>query len=126
MMSRKAHCHCGRLELDCAGEPKKVSLCHCLDCQRRTGSTFSIAVFYERASVGIAHGAPHSFERQSASGFPVKFHFCADCGSNVFWEPARLPHLIGVAAGAFAAHGMHDAMGQELLRTGSSLSTVYG
>jgi hypothetical protein len=59
-------------------------------------------VFYERGSVVVAQGTPLSFERPSASGFPVKFHFCGACGSNVFWEPARLPHLIGVAAGAFA------------------------
>ena len=102
MTARKARCHCGQLELDCEGEPTKVSLCHCLDCQRRTGSAFSIAVFYERGSVVVAQGTPLSFERPSASGFPVKFHFCGACGSNVFWEPARLPHLIGVAAGAFA------------------------
>jgi hypothetical protein len=102
MTSRKARCHCGQLVHDCDGDPIKVSLCHCLDCQRRTGSTFSIAVFYERAHVSIAQGAPQSFQRQSASGFPVRFHFCGGCGSNVFWEPERLPHLIGVAAGAFA------------------------
>jgi hypothetical protein len=42
------------------------------------------------------------FERPSASGFPVAFTFCAHCGSNVFWEPARMPALIGVAYGAFA------------------------
>lgn len=102
MTPRKARCHCGRLELDCDGDPIKVALCHCQDCQRRTGGPFSVAAFYDRARVRIAHGAPRSFERPSASGFPVKFHFCGDCGSNVFWEPARLPHLIGVAAGAFA------------------------
>jgi len=36
------------------------------------------------------------------SGRPVTFRFCGRCGSNVFWEPARLPHLVGVALGAFA------------------------
>ena len=77
-------------------------MCHCRDCQRRTGSLFSIAVFYERGRVGVERGLTNSFERPSASGFPVTFHFCAGCGSNVFWEPARLPELIGVAAGAFA------------------------
>lgn len=101
MTSRTARCHCGQLELACDGEPVKVSLCHCLDCQRRTGSLFGIAVFYERAQVHV-QGVARSFERSSASGFPVTFHFCGDCGSNLFWEAARLPHLIGVAAGTFA------------------------
>jgi hypothetical protein len=102
MSSRTAACHCGQLALTCEGEPKKVSMCHCLDCQRRTGSAFSVAVFYEREKVRVDHGITHSFERNSASGFPVNFHFCPKCGSNIFWEARRLPALIGVAIGAFA------------------------
>ena len=77
-------------------------MCHCLDCQRRTGSAFSVAVFYAREQVTVESGASQWFERPSASGFPVRFHFCGQCGSNVYWEPARLPELIGVAIGAFA------------------------
>ena len=102
MTHRTARCHCGQIELVCAGEPRKISLCHCLDCQRRTGSAFSIAVFYPREAVRIASGQPASFARPSASGHPVRFHFCGRCGSNLYWEPDRLPSLIGVAAGAFA------------------------
>ena len=32
----------------------------------------------------------------------MNFHFCTRCGSNVYWEPRRLPDLIGVAIGSFA------------------------
>jgi hypothetical protein len=77
-------------------------MCHCFDCQRRTGSAFSVAAFYERNRVHVERGVATSFERQSASGSPVKFHFCDRCGSNVYWEAMRMPHLIGVAVGAFA------------------------
>lgn len=102
MTTRAAQCHCSRLQLRCQGEPAKVSMCHCLDCQRRTGSAFSVAVFYPREQVSLDGGEPLSFERPSASGFPVRFFFCGVCGSNLYWEPARLPHLTGVAIGAFA------------------------
>ena len=101
-MERIATCHCGKLSLRCAGEPKKISLCHCLECQKRTGSLFSIAVFYPRARVKTQSGEAKTYRRPSASGFHVDFHFCPECGSNVWWEPARLSDLIGVAAGAFA------------------------
>ena len=77
-------------------------MCHCLDCQRRTGSAFSVAVFYPRARVTLARGTTHSFERGSDSGFAVRFHFCPRCGSNVYWEPRRMPDLLGIALGAFA------------------------
>jgi hypothetical protein len=102
MESRTASCHCGDLELLCIGRPRKISMCHCLDCQRRTGSAFSVAVFYQRDMLKVQRGATNSFERASARGFAVKFHFCIRCGSNIYWEPRRTPELVGVALGAFA------------------------
>ncbi|WP_228383669.1 GFA family protein [Sphingopyxis fribergensis] len=101
-MDRRAACHCEQLVLACAGEPRKISLCHCLDCQRRTGSLFSVAAFFPREQITPISGEAKSFTRASASGFPVTFHFCPACGSTLSWEAARLPDLIGVAAGAFA------------------------
>jgi hypothetical protein len=90
------------VRIECQGAPRKISMCHCADCQRRTGSAFSIAVFYEGASVRVVSGTLAVFERLAANGFKVLFHFCSRCGSNVMWEPRRLPDLIGIAAGAFA------------------------
>lgn len=101
-VERLATCHCGQLQLRCTGEPAKISLCHCLDCQRRTGSLFSVAVFFARAEVTLAAGVAKMFRRSSASGFDVAFHFCPECGSSLWWEPDRLPDRIGVAVGAFA------------------------
>ena len=102
MMLRMARCHCGDLELACEGEPRRVSMCHCEDCQRRTGSAFSVAVFFDRDKVRRVRGAPRQYERPSASGHAVVFHFCPRCGANTHWAPARMPDLIGLALGAFA------------------------
>lgn len=99
--NRIAACACSQLQLVCEGQPRRVSMCHCIDCQRRTGGVFSIAAFYDRDAVAVSRGAPRTFTRDSASGFPVTFHFCDGCGASVFWEPQRMPHLIGVAVGAF-------------------------
>ena len=101
-MARLASCHCLGLELECEGEPAKISLCNCLDCQRRTGSLFSVAAFFPREAVRIVKGEAASFSRSSASGHPVTFHFCGRCGSSLWWAPERMPHLVGVAVGAFA------------------------
>ena len=35
MEKRTATCRCGQLQVTCEGEPVRVSVCHCLDCQRR-------------------------------------------------------------------------------------------
>ena len=101
MKRRMATCACGQLRVDCAGDPVRVSLCHCLDCQKRTGSTYGIAAFFAREDVA-QQGEFRTYLRASDSGFAVKFHFCPHCGSTVFWEPERKPDAIGVAVGAFA------------------------
>jgi len=100
-MIRQARCHCGALRVSCAGDPSKISLCHCFDCQRRTGSLFSIAAFYP-CDAATVRGEARSYRRASASGFDVTFHFCPTCGSNLWWEADRIPDMIGVAAGSFA------------------------
>ncbi len=101
MTERTAPCACGQLRIACRGEPLKVSLCHCLECQRRTGSTYGIAAFYPRDAVKVA-GNASTYTRPSDRGLPVAHHFCPDCGSTVYWEPQRIPDLIAVAVGAFA------------------------
>lgn len=101
MTIRIATCSCGEIEVRCTGEPLRVSLCHCLDCQRRTGSAFGIAAFFAREMVQT-DGSTSSYRRPSDSGFDVVFHFCPDCGATVFWEPQRTPDRIAVAVGAFA------------------------
>nr|WP_202803233.1 GFA family protein [Nitratireductor pacificus] len=100
-MTRTASCACDRLSAVCSGEPRKVSLCHCQACQKRTGSTYGIAAFFRQDDVRTL-GESRIYTRPSESGFPVAFHFCPECGSTVFWYPQRLPELIAVAVGAFA------------------------
>lgn len=98
---RLASCACGQLQARCEGEPSKVSLCYCNQCQMRTGGPFGVAVFFQREAV-TATGQAATHTRVADSGHEVTFHFCAACGSNVLWEPARKPESIGVAWGAFA------------------------
>ena len=100
-MARLASCACGNLRATCTGEPRKVSLCHCLACQRRTGSTYGIAAFFGREDVQV-DGPSKCYTRQGDSGFAVRHYFCPDCGSTVFWEPLRRPELIAVGVGSFA------------------------
>lgn len=101
MTTRRASCSCGSLTLECAGDPLRVSLCHCLACQQRTGSVFGVQARFARDQVTIS-GAATSYERQGDSGGHVTFHFCPHCGSTVYWEPDGLPDHLIVAAGAFA------------------------
>jgi hypothetical protein len=100
MTQRTAACACGQLTVACRGEPLKVSLCHCRDCQRRTGAPFGVAAFFRPEAVSAA-GQAREYRRGSDSGFDLIFRFCPDCGSTVWWESLRMPDRIAVAVGAF-------------------------
>jgi hypothetical protein len=100
--SREAACACGQLRLTCESEPLRISICHCLDCQRRTGAPFSMQVRYARNKVTEIKGKATQFTRQAESGNSVTFSFCPDCGSTVFWELSAFPAVLAIAVGAFA------------------------
>lgn len=79
---RHAACRCGKLSITCADEPVRVSVCHCLECQRRTGSAFGIQARFPLSSVSL-HGEYSRFERTSDSGRWARYRFCPSCGSTV-------------------------------------------
>jgi hypothetical protein len=41
------------------------------------------------------------YERDADSGYRIRFHFCPNCGSTLYWEGDRNPAVCGVAVGAF-------------------------
>lgn len=102
MTDRQASCACGQLRVTCEGEPLRVSICHCLDCQRRTGAPFSMNARFAREAVRRIEGVSRSFTRQGDSGGTVTFNFCPHCGSTIYWELSGVPGVFAVAVGAFA------------------------
>jgi hypothetical protein len=103
MATREAACHCGQLRLEVAGDPFVVSLCHCLACQRRTGSAFGIQAAFKPDQVRVAgRYKDHLRVSDEADRKEHVFHFCPDCGSQVFYTEPTEPDLIVVSVGAFA------------------------
>jgi hypothetical protein len=100
-MTRRAECNCGELRVLCEGEPERVSVCHCLACQRRTGSAFGAQARYRRDRISV-EGRSSRYVRTGDSGSEIAFHFCAACGATVYWEPSDVPDIVRVAVGAFA------------------------
>jgi hypothetical protein len=98
---RHAACSCGQLTVTAEGEPLRISMCHCLACQRRTGSAFGIQARYPREKVTIA-GRSTEYVRTADSGNRVALHFCPDCGSTVYYLLPQLQGAVGVPIGAFA------------------------
>jgi hypothetical protein len=101
MTTRRAACSCGQLHLTAEGEPIRISMCHCLACQLRTGSTFGAQARFPRDKLAI-EGRSTQYVRTADSGHRITFHFCPDCGSTVYYQLEQVPETIAVAVGAFA------------------------
>jgi hypothetical protein len=103
---REAACQCGQLRVTATGDPVGVWMCHCLACQRRTGSAFALQAGFAAGQVEVA-GRHHDFARisEEADRREHVFHFCPDCGSQVFQSEPAEPDLVIVAVGAFADPG---------------------
>ena len=101
MATRAAACSCGQLQLTAEGDPIRISMCHCLACQRRTGSAFGIQARFMSTEVHVA-GRHRDYVRISDEGEGRTFHFCPDCGATVFYTLSTAPEVIAVPIGAFA------------------------
>ena len=101
MTSRRTACSCGQLHLTIEGDPSRISMCHCLACQRRTGAVLSNQARFQREQVGIA-GKSTSWSRTADSGHALTFHFCPTCGSTLYWTSESFPGMVVVAIGNFA------------------------
>ena len=76
-------------------------MCHCLACQRRTGSTFGAQARFAEERVRIA-GASTPYARTGDGGGVITHHFCPTCGATVFYRIDSMPGLVAVPVGAFA------------------------
>lgn len=99
--SRRATCRCGQLAISAAGNPVRISVCHCLACKQRTGSAFSYQARFPRANVKT-EGRSTQFSRTADSGNRITYHFCPDCGSTVYYYLEAAPEHVAIPVGAFA------------------------
>jgi hypothetical protein len=101
MRSRTASCSCGQLRIEVHGEPRGVGVCHCLACQRRTGSVFAALAGF--AAPYTVSGTATAYVRTGDQGARFTFHFCPICGTTVFHTEEGREHAgVSVAVGAFA------------------------
>jgi hypothetical protein len=101
MPSRTASCCCGQLQIEVHGEPRGVGVCHCLACQRRTGSVFAALAGF--AAPYQVSGTATEYVRTGDHGAVFRFRFCPICGTNLFHtEDGYEQSSVSVAVGAFA------------------------
>jgi len=99
--TRTATCSCGQLRVTVTGEPVRISMCHCLECQKRPGSLFGAQARWPRERTTI-EGPSTAWQRTGDEGHTIEFHFCPVCGSTVWYRFMDLPDVIAVTTGSFA------------------------
>ncbi|KAI0817071.1 DUF636 domain-containing protein [Xylaria sp. FL0064] len=116
-MTTIGSCMCGAIRYQFTGEPAVTALCHCVDCQKWTGSAFTSNAVVPRTAFSVtqgtdiasqasqssqvlpALGTPSSYDVKGASGKINKHFFCSTCGSSLYTELEVMPDMTCVKAG---------------------------
>jgi hypothetical protein len=104
MILRQATCCCGACAIQVKGEPAINAVCHCRDCQRRTGSAFGWSAYFPNDQVVATIGAFRTYSVPAAvpgrEGRQERV-FCGTCGTTLFWRSRDFENLTGIAGGCF-------------------------
>jgi hypothetical protein len=112
MTSIEGGCLCGSVHYSSSMAPLTTAVCHCSDCQKQSGSAFSVNLLLPAGGFDVQGETLASFEKPGGSGHPVRRFFCNTCGSALYSEVAAMPGVLAIKAGtlrnaAQAQPGMH-------------------
>ena len=91
-------CSCGEVRYRLESEPLFTHCCHCLNCQRQTGSAFVINLLVESERLVVTAGKPMPVDAPRDDGSVQRIHRCPTCQVAVFSEYGR-PEVKFVRAG---------------------------
>jgi hypothetical protein len=90
-------CACGAIRYSIIGKPAAMIECHCLDCQKDSGTGHASHVVFRGADVAMT-GIPVQWGMTADSGEPKSRGFCATCGTPVTLTFPRRPEVFSVRA----------------------------
>ena len=110
MSEHHASCRCGQLQASASGDPVRVSVCHCRNCQKRSGSAFAAQARFPVANVRT-EGEAATWPEAGVSGAVSDFHFCRTCGTTLWFRSRSQPETIAVPLGNFEpGHGLEPTV----------------
>lgn len=92
-------CACGEVRYRLTTAPMFVHCCHCLNCQRHTGSAFVINLLIEASRVEVLSGAPQPVDMPLNGGSPNRIFRCPKCQVAVWSEYGGRSQILFVRAG---------------------------
>jgi hypothetical protein len=87
-------CHCGAVRYELMARPLGVYACHCKDCQRFSGTGYSMSMVIRRESLRVTGGEPHEYRKTADSGRVAVTYGCGLCRTNLWNEPLVSPDLL--------------------------------
>jgi hypothetical protein len=97
-VTREGGCACGAVRYRLTSEPLFVHCCHCLNCQRQTGSAFVINLLIEDDRVELLAGEPQPVDVPRDDGSMQTIWRCPGCQVAVFSKYTH-PRMRFVRAG---------------------------
>ena len=91
-------CACGTVRYRLTSEPLFIHCCHCLNCQRQTGSAFVINLLLETDRIEVLTGEPQPVDAPRDDGGAQRIFRCPSCQVAVFSEYGW-PELLFVRGG---------------------------
>ncbi len=96
-------CHCGSIAYEAEVDPERVTICHCTDCQKLTGTAFRVSVPTLRKDFVLVTGSPTTYVKTAESGATRAQAFCSNCGSPLYTHAAvDDPETYGLRVGCIA------------------------
>ncbi|EYE90287.1 GFA family protein [Aspergillus ruber CBS 135680] len=100
-MPISGHCLCKAVTYSVNIEqPLATAYDHCDDCQRQSGSTYSLVAIVPKDLLEL-NGPTKTYTSNGSSGQPVHRVFCGECGSPIAHDPEAAPPIIALKAGTF-------------------------
>ena len=98
-MAHTGGCLCGAIRYSITAPITELRACHCVHCQRASGSHGTVAAFIPRSGFKVDKGHPKRFTTKADSGRTLIRYFCADCGSPIYSHRETTPDVLGIRAG---------------------------
>jgi len=102
MKTLEGSCLCGAIHYSSHLAPLSTAVCHCSDCQKQSGSAFSVNLLVQAEGFLIQGTGLASYSKAGGSGLPVRRFFCSCCGSALYSEITTMPGLLAVKAGTLS------------------------
>lgn len=92
-------CLCGAIRYTVSAPITELRACHCVHCQKASGTAGSVNAMIPSAAFRLTQGTPRCFSSAAASGRTLHRYFCGDCGSPIYSQRPTALDMVSLRVG---------------------------